>query len=99
MVDIVLEIIRVLIVAFIFYPLYSSGRNKDIRQQQGWLYIVVGFGLILFGTAVDVTDNFPSLNKYIIIGDTVYQAFLEKVIGFLGGFFLLAIGFWNGYQL
>ena len=95
MVDIVLEIIRVLIVAFIFYPLYSSGRNKDIRQQQGWLYIVVGFGLILFGTAVDVTDNFPSLNKYIIIGDTVYQAFLEKVIGFLGGFFLLAIGFWK----
>ena len=95
MVDIVLEIIRVLIVAFIFYLLYSSGRDKEIREQQGWLYIVVGFGLILFGTAVDITDNFPSLNKYIIIGDTVYQAFLEKVIGFLGGFFLLAIGFWK----
>jgi len=95
MADIVLETIRVLIVAFIFYLFYSSGRDKDIRQQQGWLYIVVGFGLILFATAVDITDNFPSLNKYIIIGDTVYQAFLEKVIGFLGGFFLLAIGLWK----
>ena len=95
MVDIILEIIRVLIVAFIFYLLYSTGRDKDIRQQQGWLYIVVGFGLILFGTAVDITDNFPSLNKYIILGDTVYQAFLEKVICFLGGFSLIAIGFWK----
>jgi len=63
MVDIILEIIRVLIVAFIFYLLYSAGRDKNIRQQQGWLYIVVGFGLILFGTAVDITDNFGSVAK------------------------------------
>jgi hypothetical protein len=44
---------------------------------------------------VDITDNFPTLTKYIIIGDTEYQAFIEKVIGYLAGFFLLAIGFWK----
>ena len=95
MTDIILEILRALIVAVIFYLIYSSGRDKDIRQQKGWFYIITGFGLILFGMIVDITDNFPTLNKYIIIGDTVYQAFIEKVIGYLIGFFLLAIGFWK----
>ncbi len=95
MTDIVLEIFRALIVVVIFCLLYLSGRDKDIRQQKGWFYLVAGFGLILFGMIVDVTDNFPTLNKYIIIGDTKYQAFIEKVIGYLAGFFLLALGFWK----
>ncbi len=95
MTDIVLEIFRALIVAVIFCLLYSSGRDKGVRQQQGWFYLVAGFGLIFFGMVVDVTDNFPALNKYIIIGDTEYQAFIEKVIGYLAGFSLLAIGFWK----
>jgi len=44
---------------------------------------------------IDITDNFPSLNHYIIIGDTEYQAFLEKVVGYLFGFILLTVGFWK----
>ncbi len=95
MTDIVLEIIRASIVAIIFVLLYSSGKNKCIRDQQGWFFIVAGFGLILLGTVIDISDNFPTLNKYIIIGDTEYQAFIEKVVGYLCGFLLLAVGFWK----
>ena len=69
--------------------------KEDIRRQNGWLYILAGFALTLFGMLIDITDNFPSLNKYVIIGDTEYQAFLEKVIGYLFGFLLLTIGFWK----
>jgi diguanylate cyclase (GGDEF)-like protein len=69
------------------------GKKETIRQQKGWTYILVGFALIFFGMVVDISDNFPSMNKYIIMGDTVYEAFLEKVIGYLLGFLLLAIGF------
>lgn len=95
MTDIVLESIRALIVAVIFLLLCLSGRDRVIRRQHGWSYIVAGFGLVLFGMVIDITDNFSSLNKYIIIGDTEYQAFIEKVIGYLFGFFLLAVGFWK----
>ncbi len=65
-------------------------KQKNINK-----FILYGFALILFGTLIDITDNFPSLNKYIVIGDNVYQSLLEKVVGFLFGFALLAIGFWK----
>ncbi len=95
MTDIVLEVIRAVIVGVILAYLWSVGRREDIRRREGWWYIFAGFALLFFGILIDVTDNFPSLNRYIIIGDTEYQAFLEKVVGYLLGFLLLAIGFWK----
>lgn len=53
------------------------------------------FGLIFFGALLDITDNFPSLDKYIIIGKTKYADFLEEVVGYLFGFVFVAIGFWK----
>jgi PAS domain S-box-containing protein len=44
------------------------------------------------GSLVDITDNFEELNRFVIIGDTPTEAFLEKFVGFLGGFSILAIG-------
>ncbi len=91
--DLILEIFRAAIVCVIFVYLWLISKKEDIRWQNGWLYILAGFGLILFGMFIDITDNFPDLNKYVIIGDTQFQAFLEKVIGYLMGFSFLAIGF------
>ncbi len=44
----------------------------------------------MFGSLVDITDNFEYLNRFVIIGDTETEAVLEKFVGFLGGFVLLA---------
>jgi len=93
--DFVLEITRATVVFVIFIYLCMAGRKENIRRQEGWLYIIGGFGLILFGMLIDITDNFPGLNRFAVIGDTEYQAFIEKVVGYLFGFFLLAIGFWK----
>ena len=93
--DIILEIIRSIIVGVIFLYLLLTGRREEIRKQNGWAFILAGFAFLLFGMIIDITDNFPGLNKYIVIGDTEYQAFIEKVIGYLCGFLLLAIGFWK----
>jgi signal transduction histidine kinase len=46
----------------------------------------------LFATFLDISDNFESLNRFIVIGDTETEAFLEKFVGYLGGFIFLAIG-------
>ncbi len=93
MTDIFLEIIRAVVVGIIFIYLLSTGYKEEIKNQNGWQYIVTGFAFLLFGMIIDITDNFSQLNKYIIIGDTGYQAFLEKVVGYLCGFVLIAIGF------
>lgn len=90
--DIILETIRSFILLGIIVYLLSVGRGRAELYQKGWRFIMFGFLFLLFGSVLDITDNFVSLNKYIVIGDTPIQAFLEKLVGFLGGFFLLAIG-------
>ncbi|MDY6793448.1 MAG: PAS domain S-box protein [Thermodesulfobacteriota bacterium] len=95
MFDIILEITQFIIISAIILFLHTSSKKEHIPQHAGWRYIKAGFALILFGVFVDITDNFSALDRFIIIGDTPYQAFLEKVIGYLLGFFLLAIGLWK----
>jgi len=90
--DIILEITRSLILFGIIVYLFKAGRGRAELSQKGWRLIIGGFLLLLFGSVVDITDNFESLNRFIVIGDTPTQAFLEKLVGFLGGFILLAIG-------
>ena len=84
--------------AIVGYLLWIGGKEK-LGHQGGWTYIISGFALILFGGIIDITDNFDSLNRYVIIGDTQAEALLEKVVGFLLGFCLLAVGFWRWIPL
>ncbi len=93
--DVILEIIRAVIIGTILFHLLCVGKKEEIRHQEGWWYIVTGFSLTFFASVLDFTDNFPSLNKFIIIGDTKVESFFEKVFGYLFGSLLLAIGFWK----
>ena len=95
MVDIGIDVFRAAIIGAIFLYLRSMRGRKQFRLGKGWILILIGFGLIFFGSVVDITDNFPSLSKFVIIGKTKYQNFLEEVVGYLFGFIFLAIGFWK----
>ena len=92
MTDIVLETVRAVVLMGIVIFLWKSGRGRFAQTRKGWNLIILGFGLLLFGSVLDISDNFDSLSPYIVIGDTEAEAFLEKFVGFLGGFVLLAIG-------
>ncbi len=92
MTDIVLEAVRAAVLFGIFLFLWKSGDNRFQQFRKGWNLILIGFGLLLFGSLLDISDNFESLNAYVIIGDTEVEAFLEKFVGFLGGFAFLAVG-------
>ena len=95
MTDLVIEVLRAIIIGLILLGLLRSLKSEKIREVSGWKPLLAGFLLVFFGTLVDITDNFESLNKFIIIGDTEVQAFLEKVVGYLLGYTLLAIGVWQ----
>lgn len=90
--DIVFESIRVVILLYVVFYLYQAGKKRRELCRPGWFFVRTGFALLLFGNVMDVTDNFDSLSRFIVIGDTPTQAFLEKMVGFMGGFLLLAIG-------
>ena len=92
MTDIILETFRASVLLGILVFLWISGRHRFERLRKGWRQIIVGFGLLLFGSLLDISDNFETLNPFIVIGDTDTEAFLEKFVGFLGGFVFLAIG-------
>ena len=90
--DIIFEMIRVLILLYAFVYLAKAGKNRSELCRKGWRIVLAGFGLLVFANAMDVTDNFESLNRFVVIGDTPAQAFLEKMVGFMCGFLFLAIG-------
>ncbi|WP_406662039.1 ATP-binding protein [Methanolobus sp. ZRKC3] len=90
--DIVLESIRSIILLIIIIYMWNVGKNRRELLGSGWVLFFSGFLLLLFGSIIDITDNFESLGRFIVIGDTEVEAFLEKMIGFLGGFLLIAIG-------
>ena len=89
MTDIILETVRAVVLLGIVIFLWTS---RSSQSQPGWRFILFGFGLLMFGSLLDISDNFEELNPYIVIGDTEVEAFLEKFVGFLGGFIFLAVG-------
>ena len=91
--DIALESVRASVIGLLLGYAWWIGRRQQLHLQKGWLYVIGGFGLIILGSVADITDNFDSLGAYVIIGDTEYQAFLEKVVGYLLGYLLLFMGF------
>ena len=92
MVDIIFESIRAGVLIYAFFFLLRAGKKHSELCQSGWNYIIVGFGLLCFANIIDITDNFEFLNRFMVIGDTPAQAFLEKMVGFLCGFITLTIG-------
>ncbi|MBA1445371.1 MAG: ATP-binding protein [Chromatiales bacterium] len=92
MLDITLEIVRALILLSLVGWLWLQGTKKNLYTRKGWNFILTGFCLLLLGSLLDISDNFESLNWLLIVGDTELEAFLEKFVGFLGGFLFLAFG-------
>jgi diguanylate cyclase (GGDEF)-like protein len=93
MFDILLEVTIAILTSVIFYTIFHGTRHPLIQNQPGINHITIGFGLLLFSSFIDITDNFPTLNFLVLIGDTGLQAFLEKAVGTTLGLFLLSWGF------
>lgn len=91
MLDILIELVSTAVAGIIVFFLLSKNYSQ-LKQVKGWNYFVAGFLLIFIAMIVDATDNFESLNRFVIIGNTPAQAIVEKLFGFLLGFILVAIG-------
>ena len=95
--DVVLEALIILVsAAVLLWTLRLSWRHLWKRPPtdlgHGWQFIVIGFTLLFFQSVFDITDEFDHLSRFVIIGDTPVEAFLEKV-GRLLGFLFLFVGY------
>lgn len=93
MIDVILDILRAFVLAGLFVFFLRIQKEKFTAPRKGWRWILTGFGLLLFAAVLDVTDEFEGLAQFVVIGDTDTEAILEKVVGVLGGFICLAVGF------
>ncbi len=90
---VIFEAIRTLLLALMVAFLVRNHMvHRDETNIAGWRLILSGFVLLLLASLLDVTDNFPQLNKWVFLGDTPQMAFLEEFVGYGGGFLLLVIG-------
>ncbi|MDD5095379.1 MAG: PAS domain S-box protein [Dehalococcoidia bacterium] len=87
-----INITLALLGSLIFAVLWLAERRGDMRYQQGWQCIIAGFGLIVFGVLIGVIHELPLLGDHNLVAGMTCQAFMEKVVGYLGGFLLLGIG-------
>lgn len=90
--DVILELVRTVMVGVILWVLFRRGNSKELKDIDGWRQLTIGFVLVFFGTLIDITDNFETLNRFVFIGNTPEESFLEKVLGYLLGFTFLAMG-------
>jgi len=91
--DVIVETLRAVVTLFLVSYLWYIGKREKLQYQKGWYQIMAGFILILMATILDITDNFPELNEFVIIGKTHTESVLEKLFGYLGGFIILFLGF------
>ena len=93
--DLLLECIRAAVLIALLVILFLRGNFTSLSQHPGWKIILVGFTLIAVATVLDATDEIPGLERLVLIGDTSYEAFLEKIPGYLLGYILVLIGFYR----
>ena len=91
--DICLESVNTLAIGLILWSLRRACKRNELRRQSGWRWIVAGYFLLFVGSLFDLSDNFSSLNRLVIFGSTPAEAFMEKVVGYLGGFSCIFVGF------
>ncbi len=90
-----LETILLLVIGSVTAFAWFQGRRSGLRKDRGWIFIETGLLLLLLGAIVDLSDHFPELSRFVVLGRTRGQSLLEKGVGHLGGFVFLAIGLWR----
>jgi PAS domain S-box-containing protein len=92
--DPLFESLRAAILAALIVYLVVFGRHSRFARHPGAWLIITGFVLVFIAAVFDVTDEIPGLERYVIIGATPFEVYLET-IGYLAGFLCLFGGFVN----
>lgn len=93
--DLLLDILIAISAFFVMWITYSSLVKNKKQSQPGTKLLIIGFAFILFRFLIDISDNFPHLNQYIIFDDISAGIFLKKDIFSFIGLVLIGVGFYR----
>ncbi|MBF0454666.1 MAG: response regulator [Magnetococcales bacterium] len=86
--DLLFESISLAVVLITFLLLLKSGRAMELNHQGGWSLIIAGFTFLVFGSILDILDEFAPFK---------FLDFWEEMAGTLPGYILLALGFYRWF--
>ena len=92
MIHALLEILKSVAFCILTAYLWRLGGPVSLRDQRGWSYMLVGFVVIFSALVLGVTESFPSLGKFVVIGNTSYERLLRNGVLFPLGFILVTVG-------
>ena len=73
------------------YLWFLTGR-RGVRREWGWPYIFAALCLINIGLLISLTEDFPSLSRFVFLGNSPYEPFIKNLLVFFTGFVLLIVG-------
>lgn len=68
------------------------GMRRRLLENWAWRFTFAGFLLLLFGAGIDEIDDFAITREFFGWHDSSLTVFLEKGVGYFGGFALLFLG-------
>ncbi len=92
MFDTISESIRLAVFLGICVYLWFLTGKKGVRGEWGWPYIFAALFLINIGLAISLTEDFPSLSRFLVLGHSPYEPFIKNLVVFFAGFVLLIVG-------
>ncbi|MGO9568072.1 MAG: PAS domain S-box protein [Desulfomonilaceae bacterium] len=87
-----LEILKSVVFCVLTVYLWRLGVRAHLRDQRGWSYMLIGFAVILSALVLGVTESFPSLSTFFVIGNTSYERLLRDGVLFPLGFIFVTVG-------
>lgn len=85
----ILDITNWFFLAIMVVYLFKIIRNLKKQKAKN---IILGIALILFGTAVEISYHFDQFNKFIKLGETGLEGYLQDFAGFLFALLFLTLG-------
>ncbi|MCL4538590.1 MAG: PAS domain S-box protein, partial [Bacteroidetes bacterium] len=92
MIHAALEILKSVTFCIMLAYLWRLGVTAGLRDQRGWSYALAGCVVVLTGLLVGVTESFPGLSRFVVIGNTSYEHYLKNGLLFPIGYILVAFG-------
>jgi PAS domain S-box-containing protein len=85
----ILDVTNWLFLGIMIVYLFKIIRNLRRQKTKN---IILGISLIFFGTAVEVSYHFEQFNKFIKLGETGLEGYLQDFAGFLFALLFLTLG-------
>ncbi len=90
--DIIFAGLRAGALLVVFLYLWRVRRARYQLPCAGWGLLLAGVGLLAIDGLLDMSANVPSLNRFVVVGDTQVQNIVTELTGFVGACLLIAVG-------